>query len=156
MNRSLWTAVGVTLLLLGGASVAPTVNWSIMRHALDRIGASGGSLWDAFNSVPLEARLLPGLGLLLIMLSALWIKHLHRSPRRIVLDLARRQLPTSAIARHTHMSQDAVRSVLFGDVAYGKRLRFNRRDRKVLPLRLHLPAPRLLVPRGRLTVSGLH
>ena len=134
MNRSRWTAVGVTLLLLGGASVAPTVNWSVALHAWERVSASGVSLGDAFNSVPLEARLLPGLGLLLVALSGFWIRQLHRSPRRIVVDLARRQLPTSAIARHTRMSQDAVRTVLFGNGTSGKRLRFTRRERKILPL----------------------
>lgn len=155
MNRQLWTAVGVTLALLGGASLAPTMNWSVAVHAWERIAASGETLWQAFNSVPLEARLLPGLSLLLVVMSVVWIKHLNRSPRRLVIDLARRQLPTSAIARRAQMSQDAVRTVLLGDVRGGKRLRFARRERKILPFALALAPGRLGRARDRVAASSL-
>ncbi len=155
MNRQLWTAVGVTLALLGAASVAPTMNWTVALHAWERVSASGDGLWQAFNSVPLEARLLPGLSLLSILLGVRWIRHANRSPRRVVVDLARRQLPTNSIARQARMSQDAVRSVLLGDVRGGKRLRLVRQERKVLPFARALAWPRLALPRPRRDATAL-
>jgi uncharacterized membrane protein len=114
VNRRLWTAVGLTIMVMGGVSFI----WGP-----GRIGAGGGWMvgaaregWDLIARLPWEVVVaLAALAAVLGLAAIRWDRRRQRGeaePWRTVIQMGREGRSPSVIARRTGLSQDAVRIVL--------------------------------------------
>jgi hypothetical protein len=112
MNRSTWSAVLVTAVVLAGAGIASRMSWQDVFALARRGGSLLEALRAAWLSLAFPARAAAGAGVGLGCAAALLVAGHRRRPRRLAVRLLRRGGGTARIARRTRMAQDALRLLL--------------------------------------------